>query len=142
MIKISNHGSITRRMGMATLTSLHSVPLPSSTSPRKPPSTSLSSSRFTRRTSSIALLASPLLFISDNNAKAEEKKDEFQPDEEERVVRIFEETSPSVVFIKDLELPARNREADGEDEFRDAKVEGTGSGFVWDKMGHIVRISW
>ncbi|KAH7661203.1 Peptidase Do protein [Dioscorea alata] len=138
MIKISNHGSITRRAGMATLTSLHSVPSPSSTSPRKPPSTSLSSSRFTRRTSSIALLASPLLFISDNNAKAEEKKDEFQPDEEERVVFIFEETSPSVVFIKDLELPARNREADGEDEFRDAKVEGTGSGFVWDKMGHIV----
>ena len=26
-----------------------------------------------------------------------------------------------------------------EDELRDAKVEGTGSGFVWDKAGHIVR---
>jgi hypothetical protein len=25
------------------------------------------------------------------------------------------------------------------DEDEDAKVEGTGSGFIWDKFGHIVR---
>ncbi|KAJ0960487.1 hypothetical protein J5N97_001646 [Dioscorea zingiberensis] len=106
----------------------------------------------TTRRASIALLAAPLLLFSDSNVKAEEKRDESQLDEE-RVVHIFSETSPSVVFIKDLELQPRNGakkriqspvvspptgEADDEEEFRDAKVEGTGSGFVWDKMGHIV----
>uniref|UniRef100_A0A0D9Y1H5 Protease Do-like 5, chloroplastic n=1 Tax=Leersia perrieri TaxID=77586 RepID=A0A0D9Y1H5_9ORYZ len=66
--------------------------------------------------------------------------------DESRVVRLFQEASPSVVFIKDL-VVGRNsaRESgklqaeggdDGEEE--GATVEGTGSGFVWDTAGHIV----
>lgn len=53
----------------------------------------------------------------------------------------MQETSPSVVFIKDLEL------AKGSDDSTkvladdlNAKVQGTGSGFIWDKFGHIVRL--
>ena len=53
----------------------------------------------------------------------------------------MQETSPSVVFIKDLELaklPKRSSKEDTLAEDEDAKVEGTGSGFIWDKFGHIV----
>ncbi|KAK7245652.1 hypothetical protein RIF29_40500 [Crotalaria pallida] len=62
-------------------------------------------------------------------------------DEDHQLVQLFQETSPSVVFIKDLELTklpkaSSNEVALSEDE--DAKVEGTGSGFIWDKYGHIV----
>ncbi|KAL9669528.1 hypothetical protein QQ045_007075 [Rhodiola kirilowii] len=61
--------------------------------------------------------------------------------EEDRVVNIFQESSQSVVFIKDLELPkdpsgASSSTLLGEDD--NAVVEGTGSGFIWDKYGHIV----
>ncbi|CAK9162328.1 unnamed protein product [Ilex paraguariensis] len=60
--------------------------------------------------------------------------------EEDRLVHVFEETSPSVVFIEDIELakiPKSSTEAmQSEDD--NAKVEGTGSGFIWDKFGHIV----
>ncbi|CAM8994780.1 unnamed protein product [Rhodiola kirilowii] len=61
--------------------------------------------------------------------------------EEDRVVNIFQESSQSVVFIKDLELPkdpsgASSSTLLGED--YNAVVEGTGSGFIWDKYGHIV----
>lgn len=57
------------------------------------------------------------------------------------VLQILQETSPSVVFIKDLEI-AKSAKGSGElmltgDD--DAKLEGTGSGFIWDKFGHIVR---
>ncbi|XP_057433759.1 protease Do-like 5, chloroplastic [Lotus japonicus] len=51
------------------------------------------------------------------------------------------ETSPSVVFIKDLELtkvPKTSSDQVMLNEDEDAKVEGTGSGFIWDKFGHIV----
>ncbi|OVA07424.1 Peptidase S1C [Macleaya cordata] len=50
------------------------------------------------------------------------------------------ETSPSVVFIKDLEIvktPRSTNEVTLTEE-ENAKVEGTGSGFIWDKTGHIV----
>lgn len=60
--------------------------------------------------------------------------------EEDRVVRLFEETSPSVVFIKDLEIindPKSSDEVVMVDNEK-AKVEGTGSGFIWDAFGHIV----
>ncbi|XP_077253864.1 protease Do-like 5, chloroplastic, partial [Tasmannia lanceolata] len=71
-------------------------------------------------------------------ARAED--DEFQEDEE-RVVHIFQEASPSVVFIKDIEIvkdprKSSNQVAISEDE--NEKVEGTGSGFLWDKIGHVV----
>ncbi|KAJ1414211.1 Peptidase S1C [Sesbania bispinosa] len=66
--------------------------------------------------------------------------DELQQDED-HVVRLFQETSPSVVFIKDLELTKVPKTSSNEvmlKEDEDAKVEGTGSGFIWDKFGHIV----
>nr|AIA26573.1 serine protease [Cicer arietinum] len=51
------------------------------------------------------------------------------------------EASPSVVFIKDIELTKVPENSSNEvllNEDIDAKVEGTGSGFIWDKFGHIV----
>ncbi|RYQ81882.1 hypothetical protein Ahy_B10g100477 isoform A [Arachis hypogaea] len=59
-------------------------------------------------------------------------QDEFQQ-QEHLLVHLFEETSPSVVFIKDIELRMLD-----EDEDADAKVQGTGSGFIWDQFGHVV----
>lgn len=55
-----------------------------------------------------------------------------------------------MVFIKDLELKPNRKnplvastnnqeEEEGNEDLKDAKVEGTGSGFLWDKFGHIVR---
>ncbi|XP_052179680.1 protease Do-like 5, chloroplastic [Diospyros lotus] len=68
-----------------------------------------------------------------------QQQDELDPDED-RLVRLFQDASPSVVFIKDLELLKSLRNSDEtmlvEDE--NVKVEGTGSGFIWDKFGHIV----
>ncbi|XP_047950677.1 protease Do-like 5, chloroplastic [Salvia hispanica] len=62
--------------------------------------------------------------------------------EETRVVQIFQETSSSVVYIKDIELAEIPKSSSGnnigEDEDDNAEVEGTGSGFIWDKFGHIV----
>lgn len=59
------------------------------------------------------------------------------------IFELLQEASPSVVFIKDLEIDKipKTSSADVnliEDE--NAKVEGTGSGFIWDKFGHIVSI--
>ncbi|ESW19915.1 hypothetical protein PHAVU_006G166100 [Phaseolus vulgaris] len=66
--------------------------------------------------------------------------DELQQ-QEDRVVQLFQDTSLSVVFIQDIELTKVPKSVSkgvvlNEDE--DAKVEGTGSGFIWDKFGHIV----
>jgi hypothetical protein len=57
----------------------------------------------------------------------------------------MQEASPSVVFIKDLVVAGPQGRRVGEDEDGDeegggAKVEGTGSGFVWDSTGHIVSV--
>lgn len=66
------------------------------------------------------------------------QQDYIDPDED-RVVQIFQETSPSVVFIKDIEVAQNSKRSDsvlnGDENL---KVEGTGSGFFWDKFGHIV----
>jgi hypothetical protein len=54
-----------------------------------------------------------------------------------------QEASPSVVFIKDLVVSGQqSRGSDGEGDVEEggAKVEGTGSGFVWDSAGHIVSV--
>ncbi|KAK9267640.1 hypothetical protein L1049_010071 [Liquidambar formosana] len=63
-----------------------------------------------------------------------QQQDDFQQDED-RVVNL------SVVFIKDFEIVKSPKGSTDEvlltgDE--NAKVEGTGSGFIWDKFGHIV----
>ncbi|XP_077253866.1 DEGP protease 5 isoform X2 [Tasmannia lanceolata] len=104
---------------------------------------------FTRRKS--VFIASSLLasFLPSNLnfnpwfriARAEEDEFQEEEEEEERVVHIFQEASPSVVFIKDIEIvkdprKSSNQVAISEDE--NEKVEGTGSGFLWDKIGHVV----
>ncbi|RDX66217.1 Protease Do-like 5, chloroplastic, partial [Mucuna pruriens] len=66
--------------------------------------------------------------------------DELQQ-QQDHLVQLFQETSSSVVFIKDLELtkvPKSSSKGVMLNEDEDAKVEGTGSGFIWDKFGHIV----
>ncbi|KAI8524414.1 hypothetical protein RHMOL_Rhmol13G0148300 [Rhododendron molle] len=67
------------------------------------------------------------------------QQDELDP-VEDRVVQLFQDTSPSVVFIKDLQLAKTPKSSEEvlliEDE--NVKVEGTGSGFIWDKFGHIM----
>ncbi|KAF3449951.1 hypothetical protein FNV43_RR06030 [Rhamnella rubrinervis] len=73
-------------------------------------------------------------------ALALQQQDELQQ-EEDRAVHLFQETSPSVVFIKDLEIDKNLKNSLDEPmltEDTNAKVEGTGSGFIWDKFGHIV----
>ncbi|XP_074335467.1 protease Do-like 5, chloroplastic isoform X2 [Apium graveolens] len=73
-------------------------------------------------------------------ANAQQDVEDALEQEEDRVVHLFEKTSPSVVFIKDLEIVKKPKSSDEivmiDDEL--AKVEGTGSGFIWDKFGHIV----
>lgn len=59
---------------------------------------------------------------------------------------LSQDASLSVVFIKDLELtkvPKSSSKGAMLNDDEDAKVEGTGSGFIWDKFGHIVRkVKW
>lgn len=118
-----------------------------------PPSSSSSTSHLSKngccRRREWILVASPLLssaFLplirnphhSILTARADE--DEFQKDED-RIVRIFQETSPSVVFIQDLEIlsnPKKGSSQVASDEDENTRVEGTGSGFLWDNDGHIV----
>ncbi|GJN35525.1 hypothetical protein PR202_gb24310 [Eleusine coracana subsp. coracana] len=53
----------------------------------------------------------------------------------------MQEASPSVVFIKDLVVAGKQVQGGGgevDEDVDGAKVEGTGSGFVWDSAGHIV----
>lgn len=67
-------------------------------------------------------------------------QDELQQDED-RAVNLFQETSPSVVFIKDLEIDKSLKasfDVVSQSGDENSKVEGTGSGFIWDKFGHIV----
>ncbi|KAM7270029.1 hypothetical protein ACFE04_029243 [Oxalis oulophora] len=69
-----------------------------------------------------------------------QQKDELD-EQEDRTVHLFQETSPSVVFIKDVELvktPENSSKVVVKDNNENVKIEGTGSGFIWDKFGHIV----
>ncbi|GFP81166.1 protease Do-like 5 chloroplastic [Phtheirospermum japonicum] len=86
-----------------------------------------------------SLLASyfPLHLFTFSSAIAQEL--DLLDQDENRVVQIFQENSSSVVFISNLELtevPKSTSENGISDE--NAKVKGTGSGFIWDKFGHIV----
>lgn len=122
----------------------NSIPIPISSSTKTKPKTSCVVSCnlvTTRRTIIFSGVASYLLQLSpiQSVALAQQELDETQQ-EEDRVVRLFEETIPSVVCIKDLELvdnPKSSDEVVMVDGVK-AKVEGTGSGFIWDKFGHIV----
>lgn len=91
--------------------------------------------------SSLLRLYDPISSLFSANALQLQQQEEGLDQEEDRLVRLFQETSPSVVFIKDLELGKTAKSSPNEDtlaEDEDAKVEGTGSGFIWDKFGHIV----
>ncbi|GMH27696.1 hypothetical protein Nepgr_029539 [Nepenthes gracilis] len=87
-----------------------------------------------------SLLASLLNFISNLPSPLHAlASQEFDEEEEDRVVRLFQETSPSVVFIKDLEIVNNSKSSnDVSIPEEGTKIEGTGSGFIWDKFGHIV----
>ncbi|KAF4350222.1 hypothetical protein F8388_016273 [Cannabis sativa] len=91
-----------------------------------------------------SLLAASLLHLLDpihSPAIALQQQDELQL-EEDRIVQLFQETSPSVVFIKDIEIDKNLNTSEKEEvllkEDNSTKIEGTGSGFIWDKFGHIV----
>ncbi|XP_030553406.1 protease Do-like 5, chloroplastic isoform X1 [Rhodamnia argentea] len=89
----------------------------------------------------LSLCSSDLQYSSCRPALAEQKPEYELQQEEDRVVHIFQETSPSVVFIEDLEIAKSSEGSSSEAmpiEDKDAKLEGTGSGFIWDKFGHIV----
>ncbi|XP_020518604.1 protease Do-like 5, chloroplastic isoform X2 [Amborella trichopoda] len=85
----------------------------------------------------IALL--PLIFSYyplENYSRA--KVDELEEDEE-RSVRLFQDTTASVVSIQNVEVSnPKNGDQSSLNKDENERVEGTGSGFVWDKMGHIV----
>ncbi|XP_052138066.1 protease Do-like 5, chloroplastic isoform X1 [Oryza glaberrima] len=102
----------------------------------------------TRRASSASAAAAALLLLAASPrlprpARAD-PGDGGEDIDEARVVRLFQEASPSVVFIKDLVVgrtPGRGggQAVEAEDgEEGAATVEGTGSGFIWDTSGHIV----
>ncbi|KAJ9691049.1 hypothetical protein PVL29_013289 [Vitis rotundifolia] len=133
---------------MVILGCLQSIPSPIPT--KKSPSSSSSSpsswsrSLGTRREAIVfgtCFVSSFLSFTTAfPSAIAQQEQDQFQQDEE-RVVHLFQDTSPSVVFIKDLEIVKSPTSSSNEsmlNENENTKVEGTGSGFIWDKFGHIV----
>ncbi|KAK0578758.1 hypothetical protein LWI29_015738 [Acer saccharum] len=91
---------------------------------------------------SSTVILSPLLnFYHPNSTSAIALPEDELQQEEDRLVHLFQETSPSVVSIQDLEL-ANNRKSTSNEvlpiDDENAKVEGKGSGFIWDKFGHIV----
>ncbi|CAN6361888.1 unnamed protein product [Urochloa humidicola] len=107
--------------------------------PPLPPSFS-STSTTTRRSAAAALLLLSAAAAAPPPRPARAADEDV---DEARVVRLFEEASPSVVFIKDLVVAGPQGKGGGGEEDIDeeeggAKVEGTGSGFVWDSAGHIV----
>ncbi|XP_023001449.1 protease Do-like 5, chloroplastic isoform X1 [Cucurbita maxima] len=87
------------------------------------------------------LMASLLAFPVPSFAALLQLQDEV-PQEEDRIVGLFQETSPSVVCIKNLEIAKKPQNPSEEamliEDDENAKVKGTGSGFIWDKFGHIV----
>lgn len=128
-------------------------PALSSISSSPPPTLNGFNLSLPRRTASLllasSLTSSLLQFLAHSQVAKALDKDDAQ-EEEERVIRIFQEASPAVVYIKDFVLQARAGKNKGsrltngsvkweeDEDLGDAKVEGTGSGFVWDKDGHIV----
>ncbi|CAB4306867.1 unnamed protein product [Prunus armeniaca] len=78
---------------------------------------------------------------SSHLALAQQQQEDELQQQEDRSVHLFQETSPSVVFIKDLEIDKSLKASPDAvflSEDGNSKVEGTGSGFIWDKFGHIV----
>ncbi|CAK8530882.1 unnamed protein product [Lathyrus sativus] len=86
------------------------------------------------------LVASWLNLRNLASSQSQQLQDELQQ-QEHHLVQLFQEASPSVVSIQDIELtkdPKNPSNLAVLDDDEDSKVEGTGSGFIWDKFGHIV----
>ncbi|XP_024545117.1 protease Do-like 5, chloroplastic isoform X1 [Selaginella moellendorffii] len=64
---------------------------------------------------------------------ARDNRDEDQ-EFEIRTMQLFESTTRSVVAIQDLDLSSNVAAVDMDD----GEIQGIGSGFVWDRFGHIV----
>ncbi|XP_038996549.1 protease Do-like 5, chloroplastic [Hibiscus syriacus] len=129
--------------------SLQTLPSPLPTTTTCSSESSCKTSVSTRRravvSASTAAMASLLQFsnpISPLCSAIALQPQQVELDQEgDRLVHLFQETSPSVVFIEDLELakiPKSSSKEDTVSQDEDAKVQGTGSGFIWDKFGHIV----
>lgn len=119
---------------------LLSAPTRQTQMPPSAPSLSSETQYLTRRKALIftSSLLSSFIYTSHHSAATAFQID-LPQQEEDRLVHLFQETSPSVVFIKDFELAKGSNDSTkvlADDE--NVKVEGTGSGFIWDKFGHIV----
>ncbi|KAK4349395.1 hypothetical protein RND71_032150 [Anisodus tanguticus] len=109
--------------------------------PSVPTHQTTNSQYLTRRKALIftSSLFSSFMYTSHHYSAATAFQIDQPQQQEDRLVQLFQETSPSVVFIKDLELAKGSNDSTkvlANDE--NAKLEGTGSGFIWDKFGHIV----
>ncbi|XP_031505237.1 protease Do-like 5, chloroplastic isoform X2 [Nymphaea colorata] len=96
---------------------------------------------FSRRSAIVSVTTTFLLISAPSLVSAARAEETDEADDEEgTAMRIFEETSSWVVAIKDVEIlqpgDADNQIKAISDE--NTRIEGTGSGFVWDKTGHIV----
>uniref|UniRef100_A0A7I4BNK7 Protease Do-like 5, chloroplastic n=1 Tax=Physcomitrium patens TaxID=3218 RepID=A0A7I4BNK7_PHYPA len=93
-----------------------------------------------RRSAMLSLLAaSPLLFASLSHAlelRSAAPKDEFDQ-EEESLIELFSKATRSVVSVQNVQTLGTKTVGQPVSE-DDVKVEGIGSGFIWDKFGHIV----
>nr|XP_011460214.1 PREDICTED: protease Do-like 5, chloroplastic isoform X2 [Fragaria vesca subsp. vesca] len=120
-------------------------PIPTTSSSSGPSQKTLLTKRRSLLLGPTAVVASLLHFYnpisSQPSAIAQQQLQDDLQQEEDRAMNLFQETSPSVVFIKDIEIDkslkgSPNAVSQSEDD--NTKVEGTGSGFIWDKFGHIV----
>ncbi|WVZ91303.1 hypothetical protein U9M48_037492 [Paspalum notatum var. saurae] len=139
-------------MALRPLLRLLLLPVPSTPPcPPHPPPPSPSPSPSATSTGRRAAAAAALVLAAAVASAPAPRPARAEPDgedvEEARVVHLFQEASPSVVFIKDIVVAVQQGRGGGgeevevgedDEEGAGAKVEGTGSGFVWDSAGHIV----
>ncbi|GLJ39313.1 hypothetical protein SUGI_0802370 [Cryptomeria japonica] len=98
-----------------------------------------STSLISRRAAILGLVLLPSLIQPTVPSPCKAEVEDEDQQEEDRVVQLFQDSTRSVVSIKDIEvLNSRAINQSSTSELTDGKVEGTGSGFVWDKLGHIV----
>ncbi|KAG0560848.1 hypothetical protein KC19_9G018600 [Ceratodon purpureus] len=96
-----------------------------------------------RRGVLVSLLAVPMsVVLSGKPARALElpsfgAKDEFD-EEEDSLVELFSKATRSVVSVQNVQTLGTKVVGQPVAEDDDVKVEGIGSGFIWDKFGHIV----
>eukprot|EP00271_Cylindrocystis_brebissonii_P006245 TRINITY_DN18954_c0_g1_i1.p1 TRINITY_DN18954_c0_g1~~TRINITY_DN18954_c0_g1_i1.p1 ORF type:complete len:297 (-),score=22.72 TRINITY_DN18954_c0_g1_i1:100-990(-) len=89
---------------------------------------------FIKLTSLLTFLPFPHIAKAEETAgdKFRGEPNMLEEEDEDAAIQIFAEATPSVVSIMNFELPSVNSSVD------DGVLQGTGSGFIWDKQGHIV----